>query len=190
MGMTDDRRLGGGPSESQGAESAAGPAARNGRRQAGVPAAGEAATVADTGVCQSGSPEETLAHARALAPRFARALVLLEGPLGAGKTLWVKGFAAGLGLQRPVYSPTFTLMNHYAEGDRSVFHLDLYRIGSLEELHDIGLFDILEAGLPCLIEWPERVPSLAALPHLHVSLAYADDGQGRVITWAWRPRGV
>ncbi|RCK80866.1 MAG: TsaE protein, required for threonylcarbamoyladenosine t(6)A37 formation in tRNA [Candidatus Ozemobacter sibiricus] len=190
MSMTDERRPGWVPQEGQGAESAAGPVGRDGRGQAGALAAGEAVTFADSGVCQSGSPEETLAHARALAPRFARALVLLEGPLGAGKTLWVKGFAAGLGLQRPVYSPTFTLLNHYAEGDRSLFHLDLYRIGSLEELHDIGLFDILDAGLPCLIEWPERVPSLAALPHLHVSLAYAGDGEGRVITWAWRPKGV
>ncbi len=145
---------------------------------AGWSGSGAASGAPETGVCHSSSPEETLAHARSLAPRFARSLVLLEGPLGAGKTLWAKGFAAGLGLQRPVYSPTFTLMNQYAEGDRSLFHLDLYRIGSLEELHDIGLFELLDAGLPCLVEWPERVPQLAALPHLHVALAYAGEAGG------------
>lgn len=148
-----------------------------------------------TGQLTSPDPEATLAHARALAPRFARSLVLLHGPLGAGKTLWAKGFAAGLGLHRPVYSPTFTLMNHYAEGDRSLYHLDLYRIGSLEELHDLGIFEILDAGLPCLVEWPERVPALASLPHLRVSLDFAPEPAdaptgARLITWEWFPTGV
>lgn len=152
--------------------------------------------VPDSGTCRSGSPEETLAQARSLAPRFPRSLILLEGPLGAGKTLWAKGFAAGLGVQRPVYSPTYTVMNHYADGDRSLFHLDLYRIGCLEELHDIGLFEIIDAGLPCLVEWPERVPQLALLPHVKVTLALPPEAAAdpatttRLITWAWHPHGA
>ena len=147
------------------------------------------------GTLVSRSPEETLAHARDVAARFPGSLVLLQGSLGAGKTLWAKGFAAGLGLQRPVYSPTYTLMNQYVEEGRALYHLDLYRIGCLEELHDLGLFEIIEAGHPCLIEWPERVPALASLPHLRVSFEGASGeapstGDERRITWDWNPHGV
>ncbi|OIP29620.1 tRNA (adenosine(37)-N6)-threonylcarbamoyltransferase complex ATPase subunit type 1 TsaE [bacterium CG2_30_54_10] len=149
----------------------------------------------ETGSITVCSPEETFAHGRSLAPRFARSLILLSGQLGAGKTLWAKGFAAGLGLRRPVYSPTFTVMNHYTENGRSLFHLDLYRIQCIEELHDIGLFEILELGIPCLIEWPERVPSLASLPHLRVSLNFPESTEcslvdSRDISWAWFPTGA
>lgn len=151
--------------------------------------------IPEHGTLISLSPDATFAHARDLAPRFPHALVLLQGSLGTGKTMWAKGFATGLGLQRPVYSPTFTIMNHYFDDGRSLYHLDLYRISCLEELHDLGLFEILDAGMPCLVEWPERVPALASLPHLRVSLDFASrespaTTDSRTITWKWLPAGA
>ena len=131
----------------------------------------------------SRSPEETLNHAAGIAAAFPHALVLLNGKLGAGKTLWVKGYAAGLGLPDDVYSPTYTIMNIYQHDRFSLYHLDLYRIGCFEEVVDLGLFEILDAGHPCVIEWPERVPALFGLPHIEIWLETAGDTDRRILRW-------
>jgi tRNA threonylcarbamoyladenosine biosynthesis protein TsaE len=134
------------------------------------------------------SPEQTLEIAGQLAKSFPRALVLLHGSLGAGKTLFARGFAAGLGISSNVSSPSYTLMNEYRAEGNSMFHLDLYRVNCFEEVVDIGLFDILKAGQPCLIEWAERVAELDQLPHLDVRIAcYDDDHENhRQISWQWK----
>ncbi|HEY9071427.1 MAG TPA: tRNA (adenosine(37)-N6)-threonylcarbamoyltransferase complex ATPase subunit type 1 TsaE [Candidatus Ozemobacteraceae bacterium] len=134
----------------------------------------------------SASPEDTLAHAASLARAFPHALVLLHGGMGAGKTLWAKGFAAGLGLAGDVYSPTYTIMNIYHEAGVTLHHLDLYRVGCFEEVVDLGLFEILEAGHPCVIEWPERVPALAGLAHLEIRLEPGGDPDRRILHWSHR----
>lgn len=134
----------------------------------------------------SSAPEDTLGHARAMAATFPTALVLLSGPMGAGKTLWTKGFAAGLGCTEMVASPTFAVMNIYHTPTAPIYHLDLYRVGCLEELLDIGLFEVLEQRFPCVIEWSERVPDLFELPHLAVHLEVPAPQQRpneRRITW-------
>jgi tRNA threonylcarbamoyladenosine biosynthesis protein TsaE len=133
-------------------------------------------------VMLSHEPRETFAHGFQTARAFPRSLILLHGTLGAGKTLWAKGFAAGLGLADLVASPSFTILNIYGSGDRVLYHLDLYRIDTLEEVVDIGLFEVLAAGHPCVIEWPERVPHLAALPHLAVHLDPCADDPGLGVT--------
>jgi len=134
------------------------------------------------------SPEQTLEIAARLAAQFPKALVLLHGSLGAGKTLFARGFATGLGIKTNVSSPSYTLMNEYRCEDRSMFHLDLYRINCFEEVVDIGLFDILDAGQPCLIEWAERVEELGRLPHLDVKIACYDEDHEhhRQISWQWQ----
>ncbi|HOY66757.1 MAG TPA: tRNA (adenosine(37)-N6)-threonylcarbamoyltransferase complex ATPase subunit type 1 TsaE [Candidatus Ozemobacteraceae bacterium] len=131
----------------------------------------------------SGSPEDTLAHAERMARAFPHSLVLLYGGMGAGKTLWAKGFAAGLGFGGDVYSPTYTIMNIYHEGGLTLHHLDLYRVGCFEEVVDLGLFEILDARHPCVIEWPERVATLAELPHLEIRLEPGDGPDHRILHW-------
>jgi len=136
---------------------------------------------------ESHSPEETMELARNIARDFQNHLVLVNGPMGAGKTLFSKGFAEGLGITQRVSSPTYTIMNEYRSNDKCLYHLDLYRINSLEEVIDTGLYEILESGLPCLVEWPERVEDLLKLPHLEVAISMnlAEDAEHRSITWNW-----
>lgn len=135
----------------------------------------------------SHSPEETLEAGRKIAQKFPTALILLYGSLGAGKTLFSQGFAEGLGINQYVSSPSYTLMNEYKDGENSLFHLDLYRINCFEEVIDIGLFEVLEAGCPCLIEWPDKVSELTKLPHLEIKINRdpEKDDQFREITWKY-----
>ncbi|MGM0600371.1 MAG: tRNA (adenosine(37)-N6)-threonylcarbamoyltransferase complex ATPase subunit type 1 TsaE [Candidatus Rifleibacteriota bacterium] len=136
------------------------------------------------------SPEDTIKLAADLARQYKNCLVLLKGPMGSGKTVFCKGFASGLGIARQVSSPTYTIMNEYRSDGYCLYHLDLYRINSLEEVIDTGLFEILESNDPCLVEWPERVSELENLPHLAVNFYtdMANEVEYRKITWEWKNR--
>ena len=85
------------------------------------------------------------------------AVVALYGELGAGKTAFTRGLAAGLGIGACVSSPTFTIVNEYT-GRIPLFHFDMYRLESENELFDIGWDDYLERGGVCAVEWSEKVP--------------------------------
>jgi tRNA threonylcarbamoyladenosine biosynthesis protein TsaE len=137
---------------------------------------------------KSNSVEDTLALARRFGAERGGGLVLLYGGLGAGKTLFARGYAEGLGISAHVSSPSYTLMNEYFSADMAMYHLDLYRLNCLEEVVDIGLFDILELGHSCLVEWPERVAELASLPHLEVRLVVPEGGnsEARDISWVFK----
>lgn len=91
--------------------------------------------------------------AKKLAPG---AVVALFGDLGAGKTAFVRGMCRGLGIDFPVSSPTFTVVNEYP-GKIPLFHFDMYRLASSDELFDIGWDDYLERGGVCAVEWSENV---------------------------------
>ena len=84
------------------------------------------------------------------------AVVALYGDLGAGKTAFVRGMARGLSLDCRVVSPTFTIVNEYM-GDNQLFHFDMYRLSSGDELFDIGWDDYLNRGGICAVEWSENV---------------------------------
>ncbi|GAB4274670.1 MAG: tRNA (adenosine(37)-N6)-threonylcarbamoyltransferase complex ATPase subunit type 1 TsaE [Candidatus Rifleibacteriota bacterium] len=133
------------------------------------------------------STEETMKISENLAKQFSRNLVLLNGSMGAGKTVFTKGFAAGLGIKQNVSSPTYTIMNEYRSQDKVLYHLDLYRINGLEEVIDTGLYEILESNFPCLVEWAERVEELKKLPHVEVNITRdpGKDENYRKITWEW-----
>jgi tRNA threonylcarbamoyladenosine biosynthesis protein TsaE len=113
-------------------------------------------------VYSSSSPETTRSIADALCDKLiAGDVILLQGDLGAGKTEFVKGLAAGLGVDEPVTSPTFALLNVY-QGRLPLYHFDLYRLDRLEELDGIGFDEFIGGDGLAVIEWPDRFA--AALP--------------------------
>lgn len=81
----------------------------------------------------------------------------LIGDLGVGKTVFTKGLAAGLGIQEPVSSPTFTILQEYEEGRLPFYHFDVYRIGDVEEMDEIGYEDYFYGDGICLIEWADLI---------------------------------
>ncbi len=104
------------------------------------------------------SPTETEALGAALASRLRPGTVLaFRGDLGAGKTAFTRGLARGLGYRESVTSPTYTIVNEYLGGRLPLFHFDMYRLSSAEELWDIGWDDYLERGGVCAVEWSENV---------------------------------
>ena len=83
-------------------------------------------------------------------------VIAMYGDLGAGKTAFVRGMARGMGITERVSSPTFTIVNEYL-GDRTLIHFDMYRLGSADELFDIGWEDYLARDAVCAVEWGENV---------------------------------
>lgn len=84
----------------------------------------------------------------------------LSGDLGTGKTVFTKGFAKGLGIQEPISSPTFTIVQEYQEGRLSLYHFDVYRISDLSEMDEIGYEDYFYGDGVCFIEWAELIREL------------------------------
>ena len=104
------------------------------------------------------SPEQTEAVGEALAARLHPGdVIAYYGGLGAGKTAFTRGLARGLGVTEPVTSPTYTIVNEYLSGRMPLFHFDMYRLSSSEELFDIGWEDYLARGGVCAVEWSENV---------------------------------
>ena len=98
----------------------------------------------------------------ALGERLARSLpagsqvIAMYGELGAGKTAFIRGLGRGLGVTELINSPTFTIVNEF-QGERELYHFDMYRLGSADELFDIGWEDYLARGGICAVEWSENV---------------------------------
>ena len=104
------------------------------------------------------SPSETEKLGAALAAVLKPgAVIAYRGDLGAGKTAFTRGLARGLGVKESVTSPTYTIVNEYLSGSMPLFHFDMYRLGSEDELFDIGWEDYLERGGVCAVEWSENV---------------------------------
>ncbi|MCD7755078.1 MAG: tRNA (adenosine(37)-N6)-threonylcarbamoyltransferase complex ATPase subunit type 1 TsaE [Firmicutes bacterium] len=104
------------------------------------------------------SPEETEMAGQNVAHRLHAGTVLaFEGGLGAGKTAFIRGLARGLGCTDAVTSPTYTIVNEYLSGRLPLFHFDMYRLSSADDLWDIGWEDYLERGGICAVEWSENV---------------------------------
>ena len=104
------------------------------------------------------SPEETEKIGAALAEKLKPGMVIAyRGGLGAGKTAFTRGLARGLGYTDSVTSPTYTIVNEYLGGRLPLFHFDMYRLASSDDLWDIGWEDYLERGGVCAVEWSENV---------------------------------
>lgn len=121
------------------------------------------------GLISLSSAEETFSWGASLAAELPRDAVLaLSGNLGAGKTTFVQGLAAGLGIKDPIQSPTFILLNLY---DR-LAHFDLYRLKKTKDFVDLGFQEYLETNLICAIEWPERIEELLPKRTIRVHFEY------------------
>lgn len=107
-------------------------------------------------------------------------VVAMYGELGSGKTAFVRGMARGMGMECRVNSPTFTIVNEYS-GDRELFHFDMYRLGSADELFDIGWEDYLSRGGVCAVEWSENVEEAFEGDEIRVVFEKTSD-TGRRIT--------
>ena len=119
----------------------------------------------------TGSPAETGKLASVIGSRLPAGIVLcLEGDLGAGKTLFVQSLAHSMGVEGEVTSPTFNLMNIY-EGRMKIFHFDLYRLETEDELEEIGFYEYVEEpeGL-VVIEWPDKFPDSLPEDHIYIKI--------------------
>ena len=126
--------------------------------------------------------DQTKALAAALAPLACPGdLVLLAGELGAGKTAFTQGFAAGLGVDEPVTSPTFTLVRTYPGGRLKLHHVDVYRLDHLQEAEDLGLAELVDDGGVTLVEWGDVIVPVLPADHLEVRLAYGDRTDDRLL---------
>ena len=133
-----------------------------------------------------------LARAVLHAPIGQPVIVALNGELGAGKTTFVAGFLHALGVTGSVRSPTYTLVEPYELGERTVFHLDLYRLANPADLEALALRDLLSPGAVLLVEWAERGKRALPTPDLVVTLAYKEpsrDSDRTVDVGAWTPIG-
>ena len=109
------------------------------------------------------SPEETELLGEKLAKKLKGGEILAyRGDLGAGKTAFTRGLARGLGISDRVTSPTYTIVNEYEGGRLPLFHFDMYRLDSADDLFDIGWEDYLLRGGVCAVEWSENVPEAMA----------------------------
>ena len=108
--------------------------------------------------------------------------IALNGPLGAGKTHFVKGIAAGLDSPDEVTSPTFGLVREYRGGRLPLFHFDFYRLKNETEAYDIGVNEYFESGNLCLVEWPEKIPTLIPEDYFEIKLEI-NDPQSRTVEY-------
>jgi len=130
----------------------------------------------------SRNPEETMDLAAALARKLdAREVLALRGDLGSGKTCFVRGLALALGIEDTVNSPTFTIVNEY-RGQRPLYHVDLYRITSPEEVLSFGFEELLESQAIIAIEWAERAGDLIPDDAIDITLRCLDAPEEREIT--------
>lgn len=133
---------------------------------------------------------ETLGRqvARALQAGDGGGVITLSGPLGAGKTALARALIGALGHEGPVVSPSYTLVEPYAVAGRTLYHLDLYRLGDPEELEFIGVRELSPVDDWLVIEWADRGTGFLPAADLDVALAYRDAGRTAALS-ARSPRG-
>lgn len=128
------------------------------------------------------SPAETEAFGEKLAERLKPgAIVALYGEMGAGKTALTRGIARGLGIAKGVSSPTFALVHEY-EGRLPVYHFDMYRVESWDDLYSTGFFDYLDAGGITIVEWSENIENAIPDSAIRVTLRPGKSETERMIS--------
>lgn len=122
-------------------------------------------------IYETNGPRETYELGKRLGEQAKAGQVFcLDGDLGVGKTVFTQGFAAGLGILEPVSSPTFTIVQQYEEGRLPLYHFDVYRIGDVSEMDEIGYEDCFYGEGVCLIEWSSLIEELLPQDAVHVAI--------------------
>ena len=125
-------------------------------------------------IIETHDPEETFEVGRKIGLNAKPGQIYtLTGDLGVGKTVFTQGVAAGLGITEPVNSPTFTIIQEYEDGRLPFYHFDVYRIGDLEEMEEIGYDDYFFGQGICLIEWAELIEEI--LPEKRIEVIIEKD---------------
>ena len=120
---------------------------------------------------ETNRPEETFEIGKKLGMEAkAGEVYCLDGDLGVGKTVFTQGFASGLGITEPVNSPTFTIVQQYEEGRLPLYHFDVYRIGDVEEMEEIGYEDCFYGSGVCLIEWSSLIHEIIPKSAVHITI--------------------
>ena len=130
-------------------------------------------------IFESFTPEDTFTIGKKLAETVRPGeIYTLNGDLGVGKTVFTKGLAAGLGIKEPVTSPTFTILQEYESGRLPLYHFDVYRLGSSEELFEIGARDYFYGQGVCVIEWADLIAEEIPPGSRLIRISYGEeDGQ-------------
>lgn len=127
-------------------------------------------------IIETHTPQETFDIGKKLGERAIQGEVYcLSGDLGTGKTVLAQGFADGLGIREPVSSPTFTIIQQHDGGRLPLYHFDVYRIGDISEMDEIGYEDCFYGDGVCLVEWPSRIEKLLPKHYVSVSIEQAPE---------------
>jgi tRNA threonylcarbamoyladenosine biosynthesis protein TsaE len=125
-------------------------------------------------IIETRTPEETFAAGRKIGENaLPGQIYTLIGDLGVGKTVFTQGVAAGLGITEPICSPTFTIIQEYEDGRLPFYHFDVYRIGDIEEMEEIGYDDYFFGNGICLIEWANLIEEI--LPENRIQITIEKD---------------
>lgn len=120
---------------------------------------------------ESNSVEDTFEIGRQLASESSAGDVYcLDGDLGTGKTVFAQGFGAGLDIEEPINSPTFTILKEYHDGRLPLYHFDVYRIGSEDEMDEIGYYDAIDGDGVCLIEWSQLIQDILPEKYYRITI--------------------
>ena len=113
--------------------------------------------------------------AKKIAPLLRHKLVFLEGELGSGKTTLIKQICRELGFKDQVSSPTFPLLNIYKNNEKNIYHADLYRLKNIEEINELGFYEIMENNNWFFVEWPELLYGSIDFPYTKIKIKNVDD---------------
>ena len=119
--------------------------------------------------------------AKKITPLLKYKLVFLEGELGSGKTTLIKQFCKELGFKNQVTSPTFPLLNIYKNNEKKIYHADLYRLKNIDEINELGFFEVMESSNWFFVEWPELLYGVIDFPYTKIKIKNVDD-ISRIVT--------